>query len=342
MALLTAICARLADSRLACLGAAAAALALVLGSFYPFAYRYQGPREAPNGARFGPGERVELDGPSVVRSPAAPAWLAPAIASESLVVRLLAHPARAGQRGPARIVTVSDGRLLRNFMVSQKGPDLLVRARRAESDANGAPPLKVDGVFAEPRPVDLEVRFGPELIEILVDGEPRYRDKQPSPPFELWDPAYRLAIGDETDGARGWEGSIEDLSFTVGEETWRPLADPGSLDVPERFTHVPEHARMLLRIDPSWFAVVAGAHLAAFAALGGLWWLARARRRPSLALISLGCLLFGVLLQLGKLFFETRHPELVHALSDGLGGLGGAWLCRSAAGPGAESAEPGR
>ncbi|MEM8712156.1 MAG: hypothetical protein AAGG01_14495, partial [Planctomycetota bacterium] len=132
---------------------------------FPFRFDYQGPKRVTNGAVSVPGDGFRFDSPSRLRTTAPPVWVAPAISAGKLDVELEVTPASANERGPARIVTLSTDRLRRNFMVAQKGVDLLVRARRPGADENGAPPLKVDGVFETPQRVSIDVRFRERMIE---------------------------------------------------------------------------------------------------------------------------------------------------------------------------------
>lgn len=308
------------------------AATVLAAAIFPFEFGYGGPRRAANGASTRGERTLEFDGPSYVRTPGPPGWGDDAIEAETLVVAFEARTARPGQHGPARLVTWSNGAYERNFTIAQKGVDLVVRARRAASDENGAPPLKVDAVFDEIAWRTFEVRFGARVIEILIDGTPRYRDVQESSPFELWDPSFQVAVGDEVDGARGWDGALRNLVFTVADVVFDPLASDSEgqdasggsfFEIPGHLWHVPEAARRLVRFDPSHAALTAAAHFTAFLPLGALFFL---RGRRSVGRTFGAGLLGGVFLQLVKLFFVGRHPSLYHAIPNGLGAVAGLWI----------------
>lgn len=307
------------------------ALLIAAASYFPFQLGNGFPSRVLNGASLRADGALVIDGPSIVRSVGSPEVIARAIELGSLDVSVTATPASPGQRGPARIVTHSDGPYRRNFMIAQKGADLIVRVRRAESDENGAAPLKVDGVWGDGLPHRIDLRVRPDVIEVLVDGQPRYRDPQETSPFALWrTSAFRLAVGNEVTGHRRFDGVIAGLTLTAGELVVAPLDDPGQLDFPETYWHVPERFQEMLAVDPSHLLVIAATHGAAFALLGALMWCGARRRRGGRTLVAIGvqAALFGAVVQLGKLAFEARHPSLAHAIPDGLGAVLGAMVAR--------------
>lgn len=305
---------------------------IAIAAFFPFRPGYGGPIRLANGVSVeAPGSLV-FSAPSVCRTAGPTDWAAEAIASEELDLYFEFRSADPAQAGPARLVTLSSGAYARNFMVAQKGVDLLVRVRRATSDENGAPPLKVDGVFAESGEGaavrSLLVRFRRDVIEILLDGHAVYSEKQEASPFATWDPSYRFAVGNEINGTRAWTGEIRGLSLSVSDQVFDPLVR-GDLEMPGSSWHVPERARRLVRFDPSHAALTAAIHMAVFVPLGGLMWLGRRRRGPGWAevlKVAFAAALFGALVQVGKLAFEARHPSLFHALPNGLGAAAGALL----------------
>jgi xanthosine utilization system XapX-like protein len=294
---------------------------------FPFRFDYQGPQKVTSGLQALEGGGVRFEGPSVLRTKAAPVWVDAAVASGQLDIDLRLRSADPNQRGPARIVTLSDGSLRRNFMVSQKGSDLLVRARREGADDNGAPPLKVDNVFKEPKDLRIEVRFRDRLIEIFVDGQPRYREVLKRSSLDLWDTSYRLGIGDEVDGARGWDGELRAATATVKGATYDLLTAP-NMEAPETFWHVPQQTRRLFQIDPSYAIPVEAFHTLFFMPFGALLWLRKRRSGVATLLkIALAGLLLGAIFQLIKVAFPGRHPSLFHAPFNMVGSVAGVVLC---------------
>lgn len=317
--------------------------ALIVASYFPFRPGYGGPYRAINGAAQSPGGALHLREPSIVRTAEAPAWLGDALEAETLDVSIRAQAARPDQLGPARLVTLSEGAYERSFMVAQKGEDLVVRARRPGADKNGAPPIKVDGVFrAEASPMDpdvsanpwrdIHVQFRADRISVFVDGKRRMFEDMESSPFALWDPGHRLAFGDEVDGARAWDGQIDRALFTVGDRVHDGLAQ-GAVEMPESVWHVPQRTRMLWIIDASHTGLSGLIHIFMFLPLGALAVFAYPGRMRSgslrrAALMGLWVGLFSATIQLGKLLFESRHPSLIYALPDATGALLGALIAR--------------
>ena len=64
-------------------------------------------------------------------------------------------------------------------------------------------------------------------------------------------------------------------------------------------------------------------HFMAFVPFGVLLFMVGRPRRLGLAAIGAGV---GLLIQLVKLFFESRHPSLYHVLPNALGSVAGAWF----------------
>ncbi|MEM8714097.1 MAG: hypothetical protein AAGG01_24395, partial [Planctomycetota bacterium] len=148
------------------------------------------------------------------------------------------------------------------------------------------------------------------------------------------DPEFAFAIGDEVDGARGWNGVVHKAEAHVSGARYDLLTAPG-LERPTTFVHVPEQTRRLWRFDPSWALPVETLHMLLFAGLGALLWTEKrkggARR---LVLIALAGLFLGAAFQLLKVAFPGRHPSLYHAPFNMMGAWAGAlvasWLHRSA------------
>ncbi len=304
--------------------------AAVIGfMWFPFQFDYQGPSKVTNGVAELDGGGLRFDGPSMLRTQRAPTWVHEATQAAELDVHLEVRSARTNQRGPARILTLSEGRLRRNFMVSQKGADLLVRARRPGADENGAPPLKVDGVFAEPADVTIDVRFRRLMIEVLVNGEPRYREPLESSSLDLWDPTMALAIGNEVTGARRWDGEVRAATASVRSKTFDLLQAPGLLR-PTSFWNIPEQTRRLWRFDGSHIIIVETAHLLLFIPFGVLMWLRRrSHQAEAFIRIGLAALFIGLIFQCTKVAFPGRHPSLFHGPFNLAGALIGAlWIQR--------------
>jgi glycopeptide antibiotics resistance protein len=96
------------------------------------------------------------------------------VISEASQLTLVATVATAdtGQDGPARIISLSNGTLERNFTLGQQGPDLIFRLRTVGTGGNGALPYFIaSNVFADTNTHNLIVTYDGSTIRLYVDGE---------------------------------------------------------------------------------------------------------------------------------------------------------------------------
>ena len=191
----------------------AALVALVVASWFPFRPELPWePRRGPDTASAG---EVRFDGSSVLVSPPGVDWVADAAASGSLRLAFDARTDVTDQRGPARLLSISRDTLQADLMIGQDGDDLVLRVRRSDSDPSGDPAFGIVDVFAPAalgrwRHVVVDLQGGRVTVEldgvVVVDE-----------PAELtgWDPAYRLSLGDEATGRRGWVGELRNVEATT-------------------------------------------------------------------------------------------------------------------------------
>ena len=84
--------------------------------------------------------------PVLIASPGPATKVAQAVsASGAITIEVWMKPARADQMGPARIVTLSQDTVQRNFTLGQQADSYQVRLRTTETDANGLPGLASPG-----------------------------------------------------------------------------------------------------------------------------------------------------------------------------------------------------
>lgn len=189
-------------------------LVVVLGiyavaSLEPF--DWQIPRQVPNHAERTPdGWRFAAPGIVVAQPPHD--WLEPARAAETFAVSLVVRPRSAAQSGPARILTMSRDTHLRNLTLAQENGDLVVRLRTQQTDLNGLlagePLARVRDVFGKGRWVAIDLRIHPGQLTMALDGRPAFVAELPPGVVETWDPAFSLALGNETTCDRPWLGEI--------------------------------------------------------------------------------------------------------------------------------------
>jgi VanZ like family len=190
------------------------ALVVVLGAYAiaslePF--DWQLPKQVPNHAeRTRDGWRFAA--PGIVRAEPPHAWLEPARAAETFALALVVRPRSAAQSGPARIVTMSWDTHMRNLTLAQENGDLVLRLRTQDTDRNGLrdgePVARVRDVFGSARWVAVDLRIRPGQLTIAIDGRPAVVRALPPRVLETWDPAFSLALGNETTCDRPWLGEI--------------------------------------------------------------------------------------------------------------------------------------
>ncbi|HEY8505057.1 MAG TPA: DUF1549 domain-containing protein, partial [Gemmataceae bacterium] len=126
--------------------------------------------------------------------------------SGELTIEAWITPASAGQKGPARIVTLSRDPSLRNFTLGQDGGRFDVRLRTTKTDPNGQPSLASPEGAAAARRTHVVFTFDRAGVwRLYVDGK-RVAEKKGGGDLSNWDDGFRLALGDELSGDRRWEG----------------------------------------------------------------------------------------------------------------------------------------
>jgi VanZ family protein len=193
---------------------AAAMLTVILYmavGLYPYHFTLPSITIADNTAAFLPegGLVFRSPGPGIARADEPPSWLASAVATDHLDIVLRVRPASGQQYGPARIMTLSFDRRLRNLTVGQEGAALIFGLRTPRTDLNGTPPIQVAGVFEERRWTDLAFSVRPHRLTIKVEGQVVREAELPARPLANWNPSFRLAFGNELTNNRPWLGEIE-------------------------------------------------------------------------------------------------------------------------------------
>ncbi len=308
--------------RAAVLFGVVAAIHLAVG-FAPF--RLDPPWPRSNGAHLVDGG-VTITGPAIARSPRPPSWLAAARDTGEFAVDLEIRAREPDQVGPARIVTIEEDYTHADLMIGQDEADLVVRARRPGTDASGDPPLRVSGVFGDRRWHRISVTTPEGGLDVAVDGVSSARVTLPANAFRQWDTRYRLFVGDAARGDRVWRGEIRKLEAGAAGTEEDYLA-AGALDRPPRLWYVPDRLDDPIGLAGAGIARIAEIallHFAGFVPVGPLAIaMARGRRRRLLA-ATLAVLALAAGIQVGKVFFDGRHPALIDLVVEGCGGLAGA------------------
>ena len=300
---------------------------LFLGAYacailYPFDWR--SPHPLPNNARYAAdgGLVFPIGGQGVAKSPAAPGWLSSAIGSHRLDVSLRARPFSGAQFGPARLVTLSENQSRRNFMIGQKGANLIVRVRTAWTTGNGVPNYVIEDVFATDAWVDIDVAIRPGMLRVTAAGK-RARFALPPDPMALWEPHHRLALGNEVSHNRPWVGEL--ARAEIGTKGARvDYARPGTLAIPEQLRPYRPNLRLVPLRDlgrrdgiSNFFGFIplgalAGALIAGFPAA------------PIVAIAAVGG--YSLALEILQIWVPSRFSSINDVILNTLGGAAGVLI----------------
>jgi hypothetical protein len=304
-------------------------LCLAVG-LYPYHFTIPSIRIADNTAAFLPegGLAFRPPGPGIAHSEEPPQWLASAVATHHLDVVLRVRPASSQQYGPARIMTISFDRRLRNLTVGQDGADLIVRLRTPRTDLNGTPPIQVAGVFKETRWTDLVVSVRPHRLTIKVEGQVVHENELPAQPLANWDPSFRLALGNELTNNAQWLGDIE-IAQVSTPTMIVDYTSRNALQIPSYILVSTPNPRLFpLRYLDMHDALI---NVLGFMPLGFFLGSGRRERKPFL----LGLIVvFSTSLTIESLQFFTanRQPSVDDLLMNTLGGMlgwsAGRWSAR--------------
>lgn len=266
---------------------------------------------------------IEFPDAGLARTDRPPAWVAAAMRSGQLTIRLRVRPATRDQTGPARIMSLSSDHYHRNFSIAQEHTQLVLRLRTQATDLNGLPDIRIADVFARQRWVNLAVMIEARQLRIVVDGKIRVRKDLPPRPLDTWDRSYRLALGNEMTGARPWLGRIARAAVYTGGATFR-YTKPGALMFPALVWATGSAPTMVPFTHMQLRDTIV--NLLGFVPLG--WLLANDRRgrfRWRTVLFIAGVSVSLELLQLG---FPERNTSINDVIFNTLGGTLGILLRR--------------
>jgi hypothetical protein len=290
---------------------------LVVEAWFPF--RPELPWQERRGPQVEADGAVRFDGSSLLAGRPDDPWVADVAATGRFEVRLDFRTTRSSQHGPARLLAATEDTHNAALMVGQEGADLVIRVRRAGSDPSGDPPFRLPGVFSRAtsetwRTLALSAgdgRFGARLDGRVVLDEPAVPDG--------WGPAFRLALGDEPVGKRGWVGDLRDV-VVASPHTSRDLLAPGTLSGGSGLVWA-SRVHGLVALGDSDPVVIVLVRLAVFVPVGLALGVLAGRRRAAIAVV-----VFAAVLTAGKLFVAGRHPLLGDLVVGAAGGLLGVLL----------------
>ena len=181
-------------------------------------------RAEPRGrATFGPNWDMDLAGGAFVTDAATDAALLAACRrTGQLTVEALVTPSKAGNRGPARVVSFAPDSGHGNFVLGQTGDRLVLRLKTSGSAAG---PAVVLCRLVPDKPQHVLVTYRPGRLDCYRDGAPVAGTGALKGSLAVWTP-QRLVFGGEARPDRAtWAGRLEGIAvssrFTTAVEAGR-------------------------------------------------------------------------------------------------------------------------
>lgn len=152
--------------------------------------------------------------PTVLESMQAAKRLGPYLAeTNAITVEAWIEAANLTQGGPARIVTMSTGGFVRNFMLAQEGATIHARLRTTDSDLNGEPNLVSPEVLTTELTHVVYTRTPEGDEELVMNALIQAKGKRTGT-FDNWDNNLYLAVGGELDAeieSRDFQGTLHGI-----------------------------------------------------------------------------------------------------------------------------------
>jgi Concanavalin A-like lectin/glucanases superfamily/VanZ like family len=175
---------------------------------YPFNFHF--PSRLPGAEKLPQCPGVELSSLGGIRSKSSTKLLySRLISSTGLTVEVWIETKNVSQKGPARIVSYSLNKGLRNFTLGQDKQDLEFRLRTRLNDLNGAhPSVRCKKLFRAGVAQHLAVTYDYAREKVFLDGQKVHEESLPGGDFSNWNASYPLMLGNEATGNRPWSGKI--------------------------------------------------------------------------------------------------------------------------------------
>lgn len=128
--------------------------------------------------------------------------------SGEITIEAWIHPANTRQKGPARIVSLSQNGSNRNFTLGQDGDKFDVRLRTTSTTTNGLPSVSTAAGTLQTELTHVAyTRTRDGHATIYLDGESRAAEKVHGS-LRNWDDTFRLTLANENGGGRPWLGTF--------------------------------------------------------------------------------------------------------------------------------------
>jgi hypothetical protein len=182
--------------------------------------RIRGPGDKPSGWRFlrrglakaGPGGSLDVTEGAAAIEGADETLLSVFKDRQQFCLEVELTAAKAEQDGPARIISFSTDAYSRNFTLGQERDWLVLRLRTTSTGLNGQKPeVRLCPVTPGKRQHVL-VSYRDGQLACYLDGKLVLRETSVQGDFRNWT-AQHLIFGDEWNGGRNWDGTIEHVAI---------------------------------------------------------------------------------------------------------------------------------
>lgn len=169
-----------------------------------------GPLSARGSARIDDAGRMQLaDGSFHMPGDA---LLAAAKASNQLTIEAIITPANSQQKGPARIISLSQDAYHRNLTLGQERDQLILRLRTPQTGENGMKPETRLGRIQAGTPTHVLVTYRDGELVSYLNGRQAERSTRVRGSFSNWE-AHQLVFGDEWKDQRDWQGILDGVAI---------------------------------------------------------------------------------------------------------------------------------
>ncbi len=128
--------------------------------------------------------------------------------SNECTLEVWMRPAKMNQKGPARVLTLSNGPSQRNFTLGQDNDKIDVRFRTTKTSTNGIPSLSTPAKTLQPKLMHLVyTRNRNGQVRIYINGKKKI-EKQVAGNAANWNSTYHLALANELSNDRPWLGTL--------------------------------------------------------------------------------------------------------------------------------------
>ena len=152
---------------------------------------------------------LEIRGATLVASDKPPIRILNAIrGTREVTIEAWIRPAKVGQKGPARIVSLSKDTSNRNFTLGQDGDKFDVRFRTTGTSSNGLPSVASKRRTVATRVMHIAyTRNRGGIARIFINGKENASGRVPGA-LSNWNNSYRLSLGNELTKNRSWLGTF--------------------------------------------------------------------------------------------------------------------------------------